>query len=160
MQMIQHWPRWTLSSRLWLCGLLAAGMMLALVWAVQPSPPVGHTDNVPALRWISGLLVAPLLESMLLVWWADRCARKGIHADRLLGMAFVAAAPLAALHLLNNWQNVFVVLPVFVAQAVVYLELRRRGHARATALPPVVLMHAMHNALALLGVEALELWLG
>lgn len=140
-------PRWTLAAQVWLLGMLAALLMLLLLnfWSALPGtagPPVSEPWRV-----ISAVIVAPLLETALLVGVAAGVRMRG---PGLMRRAALVALPLAVLHLLNHWQHMLVTLPVFWLQALMYLELRRRGHELLTAATPVVVVHALHNGCGLM----------
>lgn len=149
--MLSSFSRWHLAAHAWWSGLSCALAVLFVIGMLWPSTwthaPVAASDGVNELwRWTSALLVAPVLETALMAGLAAGFRRE--HSG-LAWRAALLATPMAVLHLLNNWQNMLAAWPVFWIQAMLYLELRRRGHDLLTACTPVVVVHMLHNACTL-----------
>jgi hypothetical protein len=122
---------------------MVAGLIDAIVSLFHFGPPPLSTSNsqMPlALGVLSDLLVAPLLESLILVGAIELL--RWLKSPEWL-QVFLAAAILAGPHFLGRPSHALVAMPAFTIQAASYLYWKSTSWKKAFAV--LVCIHALHN---------------
>jgi hypothetical protein len=113
----------------------------------RPTPPF-YLRGDPA-DIISLLVIAPLVESLLLVGVFELVRR--CHAPQTV-QVFTAALFISALHIRPWWPHAIIVLPSFCIQAAAYLYWRRISWK--TAFCVLIAIHALDNLFPALSAAA------
>jgi hypothetical protein len=119
-----------------------SSLIVALASAFElPPPPVGYfTDGMPVVRVISAVLLAPILESLLLVGAIELV--KVFRAPVWVQVS-VASLLIAFLHCFPWRARGLVVAPMFAIHAASYVYWRPTSRKGAFGI--VACMHSLHN---------------
>lgn len=119
---------------------MLASLMDALVSAVQFPPPTGNFTDMPMVRMTSAMLLAPIVESLLLVGGIEvvRVFRAPVWVQVTLPSLIIAL-----LHCFSWPARGLIIAPMFVIHAGSYLHWRRTSKQDAFGI--VVCMHSLHN---------------
>lgn len=93
---------------------------------------------------LSALVVAPLLESAILVY-SIHISRQIFHANRYI---YFSILPVCLMHLFEYWQLFFIALLPFYFQAVAYISVRDHFPQR-TAFLSLIALHFFTNLISM-----------
>ena len=136
-------------------GFMLSSLVAALASAFQlPPPPIDYlTEGMPVVRVISTVLLAPIIESLLLVGVIEllRVFRAPVGVQ-----VFMATFVIAVLHCFPWPARGLVVAPIYAIQAASYLYWRPTS--RKGAFGVVAWMHGLHNLIPgiYLAVDAIQ----
>jgi hypothetical protein len=114
----------------------------------SPSPYIaGISRSNFWLQWLFTGLLIPALESIFLIY--PTSVAYDATKSQFRG-AIIGAAPLVFLHILVQWQKIFVIGWSFYVQAFSFIELKKQNINFKTRLIFVISLHAVHNSIGLL----------
>ena len=142
------WRSWWRASLIEMPLTFAIACVVYLAFELLGLPHYELPEMKPSLLLVSAVLIAPLLETLVVIGLLA-LGRRFLGNTPWLPSLFAGLA-FAATHLSNHWENALSVIWFFVWQGYCYQLLRRKGSSWGQRYRYLAGMHALHNGVATL----------